>query len=1128
MHCPKCQHENREGARFCEACGSRLELLCPACGHQLRPGAAFCDQCGTSLTAQPSVPQTPDSRPQTLDPGLTSAERRQLTVMFCDLVGSTALSQQLDPEELREVVRAYQETCAAVIARFEGHLAKYLGDGLLVYFGYPAAHEDDAQRAVWAGLGILAELPQLNARVQPTLEAHSRAPLQIRIGIHTGLVVAGEMGGGDTREPLAIVGETPNIAARLQELAAPNSVALSDATYRLIQGYFECQALGPQSLKGVSLPLEVYRALGESGAHNRLEVAATIGLTPLVGREQEVGLLLERWEQAKEGRGQVALLSGEAGIGKSRLLQALHERTAGELLTWLECRCSPYHQNSAFYPVIDLLQRVFEFKREDSFEEKLRKLEVGALREAPLQPEVVPLFASLLSLPLPDRYPPLTLTPQRQKQKTQEAILAWLLALAAKQPLRFVMEDLHWADPSTLELLGLLIDQTPTAPILVLLSFRPDFRPPWALRSHLTQLTLNRLGRRQVEAMIESVAGNKALPAEVLQQVVAKTDGVPLFVEELTKMVLESGLHVGATHASPSLSAIPTTLHDSLMARLDRLGMAKEVAQLGATLGREFSYELLRAVSPLEETNLQNSLTALLQAELLYQRGLPPQATYIFKHALIQETAYQSLLKSTRQQYHKQIAQVLEEQFPETNETQPELLANHYTEAGLITQAINYWQKAGQRATQRSANVEAIAHLTKGLELLSTLPDMPERAQQELALQITLGAPLIATKGYSAPEVGKVYTRARELCRQVGETPQLVLVLDGLRVFYINQGELQTARELAEQIMRLAQSVQDPALLMKGHVVLGEVLYWIGEWAPARGHFERAIALYDPRWPRPPWAWIDDKVPSLSYAALALWMLGYSDQALKRSQEALTLAQELSHPFSLAWALHFAAWLHQCRREVQATQEQAEALIALSTEQGFPFWLAPGIRFRSWALAEQGQGEEGIAQIRLRQGRAAGRVTRASLGRSHSLASLAEVCGQVGQAEEGLVLLADALAVGERYYEAELYRLKGELTLKQSGVRSPESAVTNPQYPTPSPQAEAEAETCFQKAIEIARRQSAKSLELRAVMSLSRLWQQQGKKDEARQLLAEIYGWFTEGFDTADLKEAKALLEELA
>jgi class 3 adenylate cyclase/predicted ATPase len=1109
MHCPQCQHENREEARFCEACGSKLELLCPSCGHQLRPGAAFCDQCGIRLTVPPLAPKSSDARPQTLDSRLPAGERRQLTVMFCDLVGSTALSEQLDPEELREVIRAYQEACAAVIARFEGHLAKYLGDGLLVYFGYPVAHEDDAQRAVRAGLGIveaIQELPlPLNVRLQQ--------PLCVRIGIHTGLVVAGEMGGGDTREPLAIVGETPNIAARLQELAAPNRVVLSAATYRLIQGYFECQSLGPQSLKGFSLPLEAYRALGESRAYSRLEAAASAGLTPLVGREQEIGLLLERWEQVKEGRGQVVLISGEAGIGKSRLLHALHERTASGPQTWLECRCSPYYQNSAFYPVIELLQRVFEFRREDSSEEKLRKLEVGALRAAPLQPEVVPLFASLLSLPLPDRYPPLTLTPQRQKQKTHEAILAWLLATAAEQPLRFVMEDLHWADPSTLELLGLLIDQAPTARIFVLLSFRPDFHPPWPLHSHMTQLTLNRLGRKQVEAMIEGVEGGTALPAEVVRQVVSKTDGVPLFVEELTKLAIES---VGA-HGRAPLQTIPATLHDSLMARLDRLGTAKEVAQLGAILGREFSYELLRAVLPLEEAALQAHLTALVQAELLYQRGLLPHTTYIFKHALIQEAAHQSLLKSTRQQYHQQIAQILEERFPETKETQPELLAHHYTEAGFVGQAIPYWQRAGQRASQRSANVEAISHLTKGLELLKALSDTPERAQQELRLQITLGPALMAAKGYAAPEVEQVYERARELCQQIGETPQLFLVLVGLVAFYYVRARYKTARELAEQLLTLTQRMQHPTRLLGAHSLLGQLLYMIGEFVRSQEHFEQGIALDNPQERRSHAVrdLLDPGVQARSFAALTLWALGYPDQALKRSQEGLTLAQKLSHPFNLSSALDHAAILHTWRREGWAAQEYAEAVIALCTEHGFPISLAQGTIMRGWALAEQGQKEEGIAQIR--HGLVAWRATGAEASRPLFLALLAEAYGKVGQVEEGLSALSEALTLvnitGECSRESELYRLKGELTL-QSSVQSLESRVK-------------EAEACFQKAIEIARRQQAKSLELRAVMGLSRLRKEQGKKAEARQMLAEIYGWFTEGFDTADLKEAKALLKEL-
>jgi class 3 adenylate cyclase/predicted ATPase/DNA polymerase III delta prime subunit len=1040
--------------------------------------------------------------------------------MFCDLVGSTALSTQLDPEELREVERAYQQLCAAVINRFEGHLAKYIGDGLLVYFGYPVAHEDDARRAVRAGLGITGTLPAL------PLPPHIRLqqPLQVRIGIHTGLVVAGEMGTADQPEHLAIVGETPNLAARLQEKATPNTVLISAATYHLIEGYFACSDLGSIEVKGIPDPVQVYQVVEESGVHSRLEAAAAKGLTPLIGREEELAMLRRHWARAKEGNGQAVLLSGEPGIGKSRLAQALKEYVIQEGATWIEFHCSPYYQNTAWYPIIEHLQRVLQFDRGDTLQTKLEKLQNTLAQYRFPQVDTLPLLAALLSLPHPEGCPPLTLSPQRQKQKTQEALVAWLVEEAERNVLSCTWEDLHWADPSTLELLPLFLDQVPTARMLTLLTFRPEFRPPWVMRSHMSQITLSRLSRTQVEEMVERVTGGKALSVEVVQQIVAKTDGVPLFVEELTKMVVES---VGATHASPLPSlAIPATLQDSLTARLDRLGNAKAVAQLGATLGREFSYELIQAVSQLDAETLQKRLAQLVEAELVYQRGLPPQTQYIFKHALIQDAAYQSLLKSTRQQYHQQIAQILEERFTEITETQPELLAQHYTEAGLIAQAIPYWQRAGQRATQRSAYVEAISHLTKGLELLKALPDTPERAQQELTLQTTLGPALIATKGHTVPEVERAYTRALELCRQVGETPQLFPVLRGLQVFYFIRAEYKTARELAEQLLTLAQRVQDPVLLVGAHLALGQTLYLLGELASAREHLEQGIALYDPQQYRSlAWAGGHPAVQCLSYVALALWALGYPDQALKKNQEALTVAQELSHPFNLAVALYFAVTLRQNCREGQASQELVEALIALSTEYGFPSYLALGTIGRGWALAEQGKVEEGIAQIH--QGIAAWRAIGAELARPSYLGLLAEAYRRAGQVEEGLTVLAEALDVAHKTGaggEAELYRLKGELSLKS---RSPKSEVTNPQYPTPSPQSETEAEACFLKAIEIARQQQAKSWELRATMSLARLWQSQGKQHEARNTLSDIYDWFTEGFDTKDLQEAKTLLEEL-
>jgi class 3 adenylate cyclase/predicted ATPase len=1045
----------------------------------------------------------------------SEASRRQLTMLVCNLVDATALAEQLDPEDLRDVVLAYQAACTDVIQRFDGYIAQYFGDGLLVYFGYPHAHEDDAQRAVRTGLGILEAVETLNAR----LERANGVRLIVRLGMHTGLVVVGVMGGRVRKEQLAL-GQTPNIAAQLQSLALPNQLVLSERTQRVVGGAFDYDDLGVHTLKEIAEPIRVYSVRGERRAVSRFDAATSTGLTPLVGREEELGLVLQRWEQAKEGEGQVVMLAGEPGIGKSRLTEAVHERMAKEPHIRLRYQCLPYYRHSAFYPFIVQLEWAARFARDDTPEQKLDKLEALLAQSTDVVADVVPLFAALLSIPTGDRYPPLHLSPQQQKTQTIEALVAQMVGLSHHQPVLCTFEDVHWSDPTSLEVLALVMHQVQDARVVVVITYRPEFDAPWTAAMHVTALTLNRLSRAQSTVLVERITAGKVLPDEVLVQIVTKADGVPLFVEELTKTVVEAGFlderadRYVLVGPLPPL-AIPTTLQDSLIARLDRLAPVKDVAQIGAAIGREFSYDLLAAVTSRCDTELQDALSQLVDAELLFQHGRPPEARYRFKHALVQDAAYTLLLRRRRQQLHTRIAAVLAERFPTIAEMEPEVLAHHYTEAGLYERAVVHWKRAGEKAIRRSANVEAISHLTQGLEVLTTLPDTLERIRQELMLHIALGIPLVATRGWAAPEVEGAYTRARVLCQQVGETPQLFPVLRGLHTFYALRAELGTAQELGEQCLTLAQRVEEPALLLEAHQLLGVTLFFSGEIIPARTHFEQGIALYNPQ-QHHSHAFLygggDPGVACLSYAAWILWLLGYPDRALMRSHEAFTLAQELSHPLSLGFALTFAAYLHHFRRDEQVVRERAEATIALSTEQEFALFLAWGTILRGGALASQDQEEEGMAQIR--QGMTAMRNTGQELARPWCLAQLAEACGMLGQIEEGLTALAEALAqvdiTGERWCESELHRLKGELLLSWSADR------------------QTKAEACFLQALDIASSQQAKSLELRAATSLARLWQKQGKRKEARELLAPIYNWFSEGFDTADLKDAKALLEELA
>lgn len=1099
MTCAGCGRENGPDAKFCGGCGAPLGLACPACAHPNPPGGRFCTECGRALAARPA-------------PAASEGERRQLTVMFCDLVGSTALSERLDPEELRTVVRAYQDAAGDVIQRLEGHVAQYLGDGLLAYFGYPRAHEDDARRAVRAGLEIAAAVEALSGR----LAAEMRVTLAVRIGIHTGLVVVGEVGGRARQEQLAL-GGAPNVAARVQALAEPGTVVISGATARLVPGLFVLRDLGPAALRGVATPLRVHQVLGESAAESPLEAAAPGGLTPLVGREREAALLLERWERAAEGQGQVVVVSGEPGIGKSRLVQAVRDRLDPAVYARLDCRGSAYHRHSAFHPVIALAERALGLAREDPPEARLARLETEVARHRLPAAESVPLFAALLSLPAPDRYPPLALSAHRQRRKTLGAVLALLAAVAAGRPLLLTVEDLHWVDPSTLELLTLLVDQVPGMRVLALMTARADFRPPWAPRSHLTQISLPRLSRPQVLEVVARVSGGRPLPPPVVRAIEAKTDGVPLYVEELTKMVLESGLvreaDGGWELAGPMASlAIPATLHDSLRARLDRLGPAKAVAQLGATVGREFGYEVLAAVAALDDTTLEEALAALVDAELLQQSGVPPRARYAFKHALVQEAAQESLLRSARQQHHRRIAEVLAEQFPDVAETEPELLAHHYTEAGHAEAAILHWKRAGRRASARAACVEAVAHLEKGLALLPAVPDAAARAQHELDLQTILAPALMAVRSPTAPEVEQAYARARELCRAVGVTPKLVWALEGLWAFYFVRGRYATARELGQEILDLAERLGVPRFRVIGHQALGATLLHLGALTEALAHLAQGAALYEPR---PPDAGEDFRevndpgVMCVAFQGQALALQGHLDRARARAEEAVRLARACAHPFSQAFALCAGVLVSFARGEAAPALAQADAALTLAREHGFPLWSATATVLGGWALAAAGRHAEGLE--RLRRGLAAWDAIGAGNLRPYYLVLLADACRCAERAEDGLAAVAEAgaaiEATGERLWEPESHRLRGELLLLRDAARS------------------AEAEACFRRAHDLARDAGARLLAVRAALSLAR---RAASAPPGRRLLAEALAGLDEGFDTADLREARARLDAAA
>jgi predicted ATPase len=942
--------------------------------------------------------------------------------------------------------------------------------------------------------------------------------LAARIGIATGQVVVGDLIGEGSAQERAVVGETPNLAAGIQALAQPGSVVIAEATQRLVGGLFELADLGRHEVRGFRETVRAWRVQGDSRAESRFAARSATGLTPLVGRQHELGMLLDRFEQAKEGEGQVVLLYGEPGIGKSRLAHGLVERLADEPHTCLRLYCSPYHVNSALHPVIELIERAAGFVADDLPAQKLDKLEKLLSQSIGEPRAVAPLFGALLSIPPGVRYPPVNLPAHRQRELTIAAIVEQISGLAARSTVLMVLEDAQWIDPTTTALFEHLIERSQTLPILLLITFRPEFAPPWTSYPHMTSLSLNRLGRRQSTEMIAAVAGGKALPEEVLAQIWAKTEGVPLFVEELTKTVLESGLLQDRgdgyvlTGRLPPL-AIPATLQDSLMARLDRLAPVKEVAQTGAVIGREFSYQLLAAVSPLSETALQDALSHLIGSELVFRRGTIPDATYSFKHAFVQDAAYASLLKSRRQQLHAKVAGVLRERFPELSDSQPEILARHLTEASLTDEALDYWQRAGQLAAKRSASAEATAHFGRGLELLRTHPECNERHERELQLLTALGPTIMNTKGHARDEVVAVYTRARDLCRLLGDTPHLAPVLQGLRMLYMLRAELQPAWEAARELFRLGEGSQDTGHRLEGYRAVGVMRFYAGEFSAACEDLDKGIDLYDAE-EHASHAFRYEQDPGqtcLSYAARALWILGYPDQAMERVERAVLVAEATSHGASMVEAMTWRTEAALFRRELQLAWDRAAATLELAVEHGLSFWTATVTILQGAASAGLGRQAEGISQIQ--DGIAQLKETGDKLFRPYHLELLAQAFGQAGQIDRGLAALDEAMkrsrGAGLPYWDAAFLRRKGELLLALNG-------------------SDTAAEACFREAIEIAQGQQARSLELRAATSLARLWADQGKRAQARDLLAPVYGWFTEGFDTADLMDAEALLEELA
>jgi class 3 adenylate cyclase/tetratricopeptide (TPR) repeat protein len=1098
--CQHCSKPNLPEKRFCVECGQRLELLCSACGAPIAAAERFCGNCGARVAPASALPRengTPAESPIT-------GERRHLTVLFADLVSSTQLATRLDPEEYHHIVQAYHQAVARVVGRYDGYVAQYQGDGVVAYFGWPRAHGDDAERAVRAGLEIIEAIKGINRGLSESSQ------IAVRAGIDTGPVMVGHLGGGERREITAI-GETPNIASRAQAAAPSGGLAITGATSHLVTGLFALEPLGFQNFKGVAQPIELFRVLRASGMRSRLHAAHT--LTPFIGRQHELQTLGEWWNLAEAGEGQVVLIHGEPGIGKSRLVWQFRESLTGRPHSWLESFCSPFEVNTPFAPVANLITASYIWTSNDSAAERFDALE-QSLGDAGLKlEEAIPLIAELVNLPLPDRYQPLLSPPEQRRRRLISVVAQWTYALAGLQPLVLLLEDLQWADPSSLELHHLLVEECAKLPLMLIYTARPKFTPPWPARTHHSHLMLARLSGRHTREMARLAVARAAMTDRTLDLVVERTDGVPLFVEELARVVAETG----GTDSNDQ--QIPVTLADSLMARIDRLGTAKEIVQIAAVIGRGFSYALLREIAGKPDGVLLAALDRVVESELIGATGGRSEASYVFKHVMVRDTAYGSLLKSRRRELHRAVARTLSEKFAARAEAEPEVLAYHLTEAGQSDPAAAAWQQAADRSAARGAFAEAASHYSRALEVLSTTPASEARDQREMTLLISLGSVLTPTKGLASREVENIFRRARELGGRLGQVRKAAML--GLWQSYLTRGELAAAQELAQQRLEIAEREGAPLSLCWGHFAMGATLMHRGLLAESLTHLRAAVEQSHNRdsATRP----FDAGVLAMSYLAVALMAAGFPDQARDVAVRTMRTAEQLAKPSNIAFCAINVAAMHQLSFNPQAALAIADSAAELARTHGVAQLASALDVYTGWGVAAAGNPSEGADRIR--RGIAGWLADGGRLPHAWYLSLLGWTYALDRRFEEAEETMKDAAAaVGELHLEEPivLWTRADILRMAATNAGGIDGVATNGGADS------AALEAAWRAAIESARAKAMRLFELRSTVGLARLLGARGETSAAREMLGPLHDSFREGADSFDLVEAKRLLSDLA